>query len=145
MIDKNRIKRYGEKIELGDKRITEIEEWISTDDEKTKLACYKAFQELAEISSDLIAMYIKDKNKLVEDDYKNVEKLKEIGIINEKEMKILEDTNGLRNRIIHKYNKTDDALAKESIKTLLPHLKLILKKLNPENEQSNNSPTQKRL
>jgi len=145
MIDKNREKRYKEKIELGEKRIIEIEEWISADDEKTKLACYKAFQELAEISSDLIAMQIKDKGKLVEDDYKNIEKLKEIGIIDEKEMKLLEDTNGLRNRIIHKYNKTDDSLAKESIKTLLPHLKNILKKLNLKDEQTNNKQTQKRF
>ena len=125
-----RKKRYKEKIELADKRIAEIEEWLpSVEDERSKLASYKAFQEVSEAISDIIAMLLKDKGKLVEDDYKNIESLKTLKIIDENDVKILEDANGLRNRIIHKYNKTDDEIAKESIKSLLPHIKFILKKL----------------
>ena len=124
-----RKKRYQEKTELAEKRIGEIEEWISSSDEKSKLASYKAFQEVIEAILDIIAMFIKDKGKLVEDDYKNIEKLTEIRILDDKEAKILENANGLRNRVIHKYNKTDDAIARESIQILLPDLKKILEKL----------------
>lgn len=138
MMEKERKVRYKEKIELAEKRISEIEEWTPLDDEKTKLASYKAFQEITEAISDLVAIHIKDEGKLVEDDYKNIEKLNEIKIIDEKESKILKDANGLRNRIIHKYNKTDDTLAKESIKNLIPHLKIILKKLDIKNGSKNN-------
>lgn len=122
-----RKKRYQEKMELAEKRIGEIEEWISSSDEKSKLASYKAFQEVIEAISDVIAMFLKDKNKLVEDDYKNIEKLTEIKILEDEEAKILENANGLRNRVIHKYNKTDDLIAKESIQILIPNLKKIIK------------------
>ncbi len=124
-----RKKRYQEKIELAEKRVVEIEEWIPFPDEKSKLATYKAFQEIVEAISDVLAMFLKDKGKFVEDDYKNIEKLTELKFLEEKDAGMLEDANGLRNRIIHKYNKTDDAVAKESIQTLLPELKKILKKL----------------
>ncbi len=123
-----RKKRYQEKIELAEKRILEAEEWIPLQDEKSKLAAYKAFQEIVEAISDIIAMLLKDKGKLIEDDYKNIEKITQLKMLDEKDAKILEDANGLRNRIIHKYNRTDDAIAKESIQNLLPQLKTILKK-----------------
>ena len=121
-----RRKRYLEKSELAEKRISEIEEWIEGDDEKTKLACYKAFQEIVEVLFDLVAMKIKDSDKNVEDDYKNTEKLADMGIKEKKNAEILNEANGLRNRIVHKYNNLDDALAKESIIELMPNLKKIL-------------------
>ena len=121
-----RRKRYLEKSELAEKRISEIEEWIEGDDEKTKLACYKAFQEIVEVLFDLVAMKIKDSDKNVEDDYKNTEKLADMGIIDKESADVLNDANGLRNRIVHKYNNLDDALAKESIIELMPNLKKIL-------------------
>lgn len=126
---KERKNRYREKTEFIEKRFTELEEWIIGEDEKTKLASYKAFQEIMEALFDLIAMLIRDRGKLVEDDHKNIDKLAEIGIINARDSEILHDANGLRNRIVHKYNKIDDAIAKESIITLMPYLKNILKKL----------------
>ena len=121
-----RRKRYLEKSELAEKRISEIEEWIEGDDEKTKLACYKAFQEIVEVLFDLVAMKIKDSDKNVEDDYKNTERLIDMKIIDKKNAEILNEANGLRNRIVHKYNNLDDALAKESIIELMPNLKKIL-------------------
>ena len=124
-----RRKRYLEKSELAEKRISEIEEWIEGDDEKTKLACYKAFQEIVEVLFDLVAMKIKDSDKNVEDDYKNTERLIDMKIIDKKNAEILNEANGLRNRIVHKYNNLDDALAKESIIELMPNLKKILNAL----------------
>ncbi|MBI2043305.1 DUF86 domain-containing protein [Candidatus Pacearchaeota archaeon] len=126
---KIREKRYKEKAELVEKRLSEIREWIAEDDEKTKLACYKAFQEIVEAIFDIVAMKIKDSDKIVEDDYKNTEKLVNVKIIDKKDAKILNEANGLRNRIIHKYNNIDDILAKKSIVEIMPHLKNVFKKL----------------
>ena len=71
-------------------------------------------------------MKIKDSDKNVEDDYKNTERLIDMKIIDKKNAEILNEANGLRNRIVHKYNNLDDALAKESIIELMPNLKKIL-------------------
>ena len=54
-------------------------------DEKTKLACYKAFQEEIEGMIDIMAMTLADKNKIVRDDYSNIEQAKEIFDLNEEE------------------------------------------------------------
>ncbi|MEA1992898.1 MAG: DUF86 domain-containing protein [Euryarchaeota archaeon] len=118
-----RVKRYWDKINLISKRTDEINEWANTEpeefiaNEKTKLATYKAFQELAEASMDIVAMICKDTKILPKDDYTNIELLKKEISFNEK---VLIEANGLRNRVVHRYNKTDDLLAFESIKELLP-------------------------
>ena len=58
------LKRYLEKINLANKRISQAKEWIgfNKSDEKTRLAFYKAVQEVAEAFMDIIAMIIKDES-----------------------------------------------------------------------------------
>lgn len=125
-----RAKRYKQKIDLIDERLGDIGMLVNDFSDKVKrLACYKAFQEAVEGLFDIIAMTLKDKNKVIEDDYTNIDKLDEMCVINFQDAKILREANGLRNRVVHKYNKTDDNTAKESIISLLPHLKEILEKL----------------
>ena len=125
-----RKKRYKEKLELAEERINDIEILLKEFDDKfSRLACYKAFQELVEAIFDVVAMLLKDQGKIVEDDYTNVEKIEKEGIITKEDAEILREANGLRNRIIHRYNKTDDAVAKQSIENLLPHLENILERL----------------
>ncbi len=128
-VDAEREKRYMKKIELAEERLNDIAALIpGFNDKIRKLACYKAFQEVVEALFDVIAMLLKDKGKLVEDDYANIGKLEEMGIIEEKDAAALREANGLRNRVIHKYNKTDDNTAKESIANLMPNLENILEK-----------------
>lgn len=130
---KGRMQRYKEKIGLVEERLSDVEGLINeTDDKIKRLACYKAFQEVVEAFFDLIAMLLKDKNKTVEDDYKNLDRLEEVKIINKNNVKILQEANGLRNRIIHEYNKTDDKIAKESMRNLLPKLNKIVGKFKNE-------------
>jgi len=126
-IEENRLKRYWGKTELILNRIAEIREWsgISTKDfikdERTKLATYKAFQEVVEASMDITAMLCKDLKIIPKDDYTNIESLK--GKIFQEDMEgALIQCNGLRNRLVHHYNKTDDLLAFESIKGILPEV-----------------------
>src|SRR3989338_10044665 len=124
-----RQKRYTKKIELAEERLNDVASLIPDFNDKIRrLACYKAFQEVVEALFDIIAMFLKDKDKLVEDDYANIDKLEEMRIITKNDAVVLREANGLRNRVIHRYNKTDDKTAKESILSLMPNLENILKK-----------------
>ncbi|MBU7011049.1 MAG: DUF86 domain-containing protein [Theionarchaea archaeon] len=124
-MDEDRLKRYWDKINLVSKRSNEIKRWTAIQpddfitDEKTKLATYKAFQEIVEACMDMVAMICKDSKIPPKDDYTNIDLLG--NIISFKNMKkTLIEANGLRNRLVHRYNTTDDLLAFESIKEILP-------------------------
>ena len=87
------------------------------EDDKTKLATYKAFQESVEASLDLVAMICKDQGLNPQDDYGNLEKLADLS---DSSRMILKEANGLRNHLIHRYNRRDDRIARESMVDLLP-------------------------
>jgi len=123
---RERIKRYKDKINIIIRRSENIKEWTEgyeaenfLRDEKTKLATYKAFQEIVESCMDIIAMACKDEEIVPRDDYTNIERLE---FIDENMKKALMEANGLRNRLVHRYNQTDDLIAFVSIKELLPKM-----------------------
>jgi len=131
-MEKERLERYKMKIKLIGIRLTQSEEWLSDEGDKSRLACYKAFQEGIEAITDLIAMILADSDDVVNDDYTNIDKISSRLRLTGEEIKVLEEANGLRNRITHKYNKTDDGLAKESIIKLVPILIKITEKIKNE-------------
>ena len=117
-MDEKRVKRYKEKLDLIEMRISQIKEWTNNFNEEdfdrnelVKLATYKAFQEIVEGSMDVIAMLCKDNGIPPRDDYSNIEALLKKKIIDDELSKIMIEGNGLRNRIVHKYNKLDDKKA----------------------------------
>lgn len=119
-----RASRYKDKLNLISKRAGQIDEWLSLasaedflEDDKTKLASYKAFQEAVEACMDLVAMMYKDLGDVPKDDYSNIENLEELS---ENTKRILIEANGLRNHLVHRYNRMDDLLALESMIALLP-------------------------
>lgn len=57
---------------------------------------------------DIIAIILRDTNISSRDDYKNIEK---VDFFSYENKQLLREMNGLRNRIIHRYNGTDDSLA----------------------------------
>lgn len=120
-----RKKRYMEKTELIRKRAEEVEKWKSGFfiEEKDRLAIYKAFQEIAEACMDIIAMMLKDDNKIPEDDYTNINKAVKLGLLPNKLKASLDDLNGLRNRIVHEYNGLDDKIAFDAMIEILPDIK----------------------
>jgi uncharacterized protein YutE (UPF0331/DUF86 family) len=121
-MEEARIKRYLDKITLIEKRMNEFYEW-SRDfytDEKTKLACYKAVQEIAEAVMDVSSMIVRDTGKVPKDDYENISVLCDLGIISEEISNALKELNGLRNRIVHEYNGLNEKLFIESIGRILP-------------------------
>ena len=124
-----RAKRYRDKLNLILERTADIEDWTSIEisdfisDKKTRLAVYKAFQELLEAALDIVAMSCRDSRIISKDDYANVEALYQKNIIDERLKNALIESNGLRNRLVHRYNTLDDRTAFESILELLPDFK----------------------
>ncbi len=79
-----------------------------------------------EASLDLVAMMCKDSGLVPRDDYDNLEGL---GALEEKTRAILIEANGLRNHLVHRYNRMDDLLARDSMKALLPGLEAFSKEV----------------
>jgi len=126
LMEIERIARYKDKLNLISERKHDIEEWMSgydssdfLEDKKTRLAVYKAFQEMTEASFDIAAMACKDLKIIPKDDYTNIDLLFEKKIISNKLKNALSESNGLRNRLVHRYNGLDDSLAFDSILTHL--------------------------
>jgi uncharacterized protein YutE (UPF0331/DUF86 family) len=116
--------RYKDKLNLVSKRVELAQGWLQQisaeeflEDDKTRLASYKAFQEAVEACLDLVAMMCKDSKMVPKDDYGNLETLGELS----KDARILlMEANGLRNHLVHRYNRMDDVLTLGNMKILLP-------------------------
>ena len=117
-----RARRYKDKLDMVFKRLGQVQEWLADvsedeflEDDKTKLAVYKAFQEAVEASLDLVAMMCKDLGITSQDDYSNLEKLTSLSA---QSREVLIEANGLRNHLVNRYNRRDDLLAMQSMKDL---------------------------
>ena len=82
-----------------------------------------------EAAMDLVAMTVKDKGYTVSDDYHNIEKLVTLKVISSSAGEELKKLNGLRNAIVHKYNKFEEEVvikaAEHIVKVLVSFLKSI--------------------
>lgn len=121
-IGAQRARRYKDKLDMVFKRAGQVEEWLAEvsedeflEDDKTMLAVYKAFQEAVEASLDLVAMMCKDLGITSQDDYSNLERLTALSA---QSREVLVEANGLRNHLVHRYNKRDDLLAMQSMMDL---------------------------
>ena len=126
MSDMNRRMRYLDKLRHIDRRISNIRRWLpELGDEKTKLAIYKAFQEIVEAIFDIIAMKLVDLRIPPKDNYANLEELERRGMMEGSLLDTLREANGLRNRLVHSYNTLSDEIALKSIELLLPKLERV--------------------
>ncbi len=114
-MDEERLSRYRDKISTITKRRDNISSWIQDRDEKSTLAVYKAYQEMIEAFTDLFAMILKDMGEVVEDDYTNIENLREKGLLDPEQEGVMKESNGLRNRLVHEYNGLEKKIALDSI------------------------------
>ena len=102
-------------------------------DFKTKAACERYFEKIAEAVVDLAALVIKEKDlQMPEKDYEAFEILEKENIIDSNLTKKLKDMKGMRNIIAHQYGDVNDefmytAINKEiedDVKTFLEIIKL---------------------
>lgn len=108
-----RIIRYKDKIDFIVSSMESIPE-KPRDDIEISGAFYKLHTSI-EAAMDLVAMVLKDSGEKIEDDYGNIDSLKSSDIITEALAETLKKCNGLRNYLVHRYNKVDDEIALNSI------------------------------
>jgi len=110
-----------DRIDFIEARLTLKEEFLSN--RVLRKAIYKEFQECVEIVFDLVSMIARDEGFFSEDDYTNLERIKEKIGIDEKTTSSLKKAKGLRNVLVHEYDGIIDELAFDSMKNFLPAIK----------------------
>lgn len=128
-IDKDRKERYKQKIKYSREKIYDLEDWLENRDELSIMGSEKAFQEAVEAIMDIFAMFLSDLGLEIGDNYNNAEKVAKRGLINKKEKEICFEANGLRNRVVHKYNNLKEDKFISSAKRLIQDLQKILNKI----------------
>lgn len=68
---------------------------------------------------DIVAMMVKDLGLEVGDDYSNIESLESVNAIERGTADFLRKLNGLRNAIVHKYNKFDEDIIRKELDEVL--------------------------
>jgi len=110
-MEKDRVNRYREKIEY----IIEALEQIPEKPERP-IEISGTFYNLhtsIESAMDIITMLLRDLGLRVEDDYSNIEKIVELKVIDEELGEKLK--NGLRNWLVHRYNRVDTKIVLDSV------------------------------
>jgi uncharacterized protein YutE (UPF0331/DUF86 family) len=74
---------------------------------------------MVESAMDVVAMMCRDSGIVPKDDLSNIESVE----LEPQKKEALLEANGLRNRLVHRYNKTDDRIALVSMRALLPELR----------------------
>ncbi len=103
-----RLQRYKQKMNVAIDKINSLPR-KPTSSTEIDATLYRV-QIAIEATMDIIAMLVKDKGATVSDDYHNIEKLQELKIITRTESVELKHLNGLRNAIVHKYNKFEEEI-----------------------------------
>lgn len=80
-----------------------------------RLATYKAFQEAAEACADVAAMLRVDAGEVPKDDRTNFASLAALHVIRSDLVAPLQEATGLRNRLVHEYERLDDGIALASL------------------------------
>jgi uncharacterized protein YutE (UPF0331/DUF86 family) len=77
-----------------------------------------AVQVAADAAMDLAAMAVRDRAREVQDDYHNLDALAELGVVSEHLAAQLKSLNGLRNAIVHKYNRFEERAVLDNLERI---------------------------
>ena len=118
--------RYLKKIEILERELEYIYSHEITGEVTERAALY-SLQICIESGMDIIAMKVKDIGLVVADDYTNIEKLIQENVIALKGGELLKEFKGIRNAIVHKYNRLDLAIIKEARERIAEFAEVIFK------------------
>ena len=122
----NRKDKYKRKFDFVIDKITSLPEKFKENDYYMDALFYR-LQISIDASMDVVAMLCKDLGITVKDDYTNIDELEKINVFNVNIIKGLRRWNGLRNALVHKYNKIDDDFVLQEkdnvVKTLVNFVK----------------------
>jgi len=124
---KDRIARYREKMEYIIEALEQIPEKPERPIEISGI--FYNLHTSIESAMDIIAMLLKDLGLRVEDDYSNIEKLVEFKVIDKKLGEKLKMCNGLRNWLVHRYNRIDTKIVLESVDEVKEILMKLIEKV----------------
>ncbi len=91
-------------------------------------AIYKEFQECIEAVFDIVSIIAKKIGFEVEDDYSNLERVKQKVGLSDKAVFYLKKTKDLKDALLYEFDEIDDNAAYNSIKKFLPILEEFLEK-----------------
>lgn len=131
-MDAHRAARYLAKTQHARERLGQVAEWIAraSTEPMARLATYKAFQEASEAAADLAAMMRVDSGDTPQDDRANFGALAERGEVARDAAARLQEATGLRNRLVHEYERLDDTVALRSIALLAPSVAAFLQEVD---------------
>ena len=113
MLDAGRVKRYREKMAFILERIENLP--VDGLSALERDGVYYRLATSIDASMDVIAMMVKDRGWSVGDDYDNIDKIEDLGILPTDLCSSLRTCNGLRNVLIHKYNGVKHQVVFDSI------------------------------
>lgn len=127
-MDDERKNRYRDKINFIIEKIESIPKTNFNEDIVRDATFYKILVGI-ECVMDIVAMLVRDIGKDVGDDYYNLEILRDENVINEEMCEKLKKLNGMRNIIVHRYNKIEEDLVFNNIdeirKIVLNFIKIV--------------------
>ena len=121
-----RRQRYLEKLERFEEEYEFIKEHEMID-EVTRRALLYSLQLCVDITMDIVAMLVRDLGMTVEDDYTNIERLVKHGIISEADVSLIRAYSGLRNAIVHKYDRLNLEIVNEGLQRIDELYRVVLK------------------
>ena len=123
-----RKEQYKRKLEFILEKITNLPENYEENEYYIDSLFYR-IQISIDAVMDIIAMLCKDLGITVKDDYTNIDELEKLNLFPSEMLKVLRKFNGLRNVLVHKYNKIEEELVfqeKENVvKILLSFLEIV--------------------
>lgn len=125
-MEKDRLSQYRRKIDI----IVEKLEKLPEEPEGLLVdAVLYGVQVSIDAMIDITAMLVRDSGEEVSDDYYNIDKLVDIKLIDKEFAEKIKQLNGLRNAIVHKYNKFEENEVIDNIEEIKETIYLFLEKI----------------
>ncbi len=105
----NRKDQYRRKLEFIVDKISVLPENLEENEFYSDALFYR-LQVSIDAAMDVVAMLCKDLGISVKDDYSNIDELERLNIFTSDIFKELRQWNGLRNVLVHRYNKVEEEL-----------------------------------
>ena len=109
----DRIRRYKDKMSYIVRNMEAVE--LQPESELELSGVFYKLHTSIEAAMDIVSMLLKDMGEDVGNDYTNIMRLKDLKIITAELSDELAKCNGLRNHLVHRYDKIDDTIAIKSI------------------------------
>lgn len=119
----NRKNQYRRKLEFIIEKITHLPEDLRENEFYVDALFYR-LQISIDATMDIVAMLCKDFGITVKDDYSNIDELEKLNIFTIDLTKDLRRWNGLRNILVHRYNKIEENLVIQEKNNVIKSLKL---------------------